>query len=78
VGLCEAFFGRSRRSIFELDPETLLEDLPDEPQMTKRVNDGALEHSPDRARSNCRVRVFAHWTVLNSSGGQSSVRPECH
>jgi hypothetical protein len=38
--------------------------------MTERVDDGTLEHAPDRVRSNCRVRVFPHGTVLMSPGGQ--------
>src|SRR5437867_10284888 len=53
-----------------LSPRTLLENLPDKPDVTERVDDGALEHPPDRPRSYRRVRMFPHWTVLDSAGGQ--------
>ena len=36
----------------------LFEDLPDEPQMTERIDDGALQHPCDRVGSERRVRVF--------------------
>lgn len=48
----------------------LLEDLPDQPHVTERVDDSALQHPLDRVGSKCRVRVFLDWTVLDSSGGQ--------
>jgi hypothetical protein len=38
--------------------------------VTERVDHSALEHSPDRAGSQRRVRVFPDWAVLDSSSGQ--------
>ena len=52
------------------DVDVLAEDLADEPQMTERVDDCALEHSRDRAGSSRRVSVFSHWISLDSPGGQ--------
>jgi hypothetical protein len=40
--------------------------------MTERIDDGALEHPPDRVRSNGVVRVFPHWAPLTGSRGQRS------
>ena len=38
--------------------------------MIERVDDGALEHPPDRVGSKRRVRVFPDRATLDSSGGQ--------
>jgi hypothetical protein len=48
----------------------LLENLPDQPQVTERVDDGALQHPLDRVGSKRRVRVLLDWAVFDRASGQ--------
>jgi len=49
----------------------LLQELSNEPHMTKWVNQGTLKHPLDRMRADRRVRMFTDGISLNSSGGHS-------
>jgi hypothetical protein len=51
---------------------SLLQDLPDEPHMTKRVQQGTVEHPLDRMRARGHVSMFTDGISLNSSGRQSA------
>jgi hypothetical protein len=51
----------------------LFENLPHEPHVTERVDDGALEHPADRSRSTRGVSVFPDRALLDRSGSYASL-----
>jgi hypothetical protein len=50
--------------------DRLLEEFPDKPHVSKRVHNGALQHSLDGARPDSRTIMLVDWTVINCSGSQ--------
>ena len=61
-------FFRSLLFVLLLIPlSSLLQELPYQPQMPKRIQHRALEHPPDRPRPLRLVLVLPHGTVLSRS-----------
>ena len=46
----------------------LLEDLPHQPDVAERIDDGPLKHARNGPRSNRRVDMFDHWIAVDGTG----------
>ena len=52
---------------------TLLEDFPDQPQVTERVQDRTLKHPSNRSRSGHGVHMFLYRAVAGRPGGDGAI-----